>query len=455
MTLRTPAVLFLGDLVILARNWRLVTDARARGLAPVVVTGPDTDPDRLAARMADPRHVLSGLAEAVPVPDPGLGRVGSIVAQLRQRYAFRGVVSAGEVFAEPAGVLADTLGLPGPGATAARVCRDKLLQRLLLDDLSPRWCAVSPEQRDPARRHAVDPAAVRLPAVVKPTGRMYSAGVVRVDTVDELRAALSGYGPEETVLVEDLVHGPEYSVEALCAAGRPFWFGVTGKSTNEQDGRYFTEMSHTCPAGDLSTADHDMLVAAHREVLRRLAFADGVTHAEYRLTEQGPVLMEVAARVPGDAITRLWELATGEPMEPRLLDLATGTPTGYPEPVRRASQVYLPHTSGVLHDVSAPVPVSWVSGDDFWPPLQPGAPSAPARCVAVVCTRQPGDVLGPLTDSRDRAVSVLVDGPLSDELGDPTGASATGVVVEVAGAEDHSTAARVSSSSSRLTSGRW
>ncbi len=47
-------------------------------------------------------------------------------------FDVRGVICSGEVFVDPAGVLAEVLGVPGTGAWAARVCRDKVMQRVIL-----------------------------------------------------------------------------------------------------------------------------------------------------------------------------------------------------------------------------------------------------------------------------------------------------------------------------------
>src|SRR2546428_267488 len=63
------AVVFMGDLVVLARQARLIREARQRGYAPVAVVGTGTDLDRLAALSAGPAPPLAGLAEGLQVPD--------------------------------------------------------------------------------------------------------------------------------------------------------------------------------------------------------------------------------------------------------------------------------------------------------------------------------------------------------------------------------------------------
>ena len=139
------AVMFMGDLVVLARQARLVREARQRGYAPVAVVGMGTDLDRLAALRADPSHPLSDLAEVLQVADAAVVTVLPAIQPLLRKYNVSGVISVGEVFVEPANVLADCLGLRGAGTAAALICRNKLLQRTTLPEFSP-WFEVVPAE---------------------------------------------------------------------------------------------------------------------------------------------------------------------------------------------------------------------------------------------------------------------------------------------------------------------
>ncbi|WP_405018385.1 ATP-grasp domain-containing protein [Kitasatospora sp. NBC_00070] len=404
------AVLFMGDLVVLARQGRLIQDTRRRGLAALAVVSTDTDLERLAAARADGTHPLSELTEVVQVTDARIATVLPAVQPLLRRYDVRGVISVGEVFVEPVGVLADCLGLPGVGSAAAVICRNKLLQRTAVPEFSPRWQVVPV-----AERAGFSLPQDEFPAVVKPAGRFYSSGVRQVYNQAELSAALGEFGSDEISLVESRVIGREFSVEALVQGGEVFWSAVTGKETNEHESDFFTELSHTSPAL-IEPEEEAALLAANTEILRRVGVRDGITHAEYRLTADGVVLMEVAARLPGDAITFLWELAVGEPFEPVMLDLALGVPASYPAPRRRARQHFLDHPHGVLRDVTADgVEVSWPSRDDRWPLMTPAPVGAPAEPRAVLVGRLPGDLLGIQKDSGHRSASVIVDAPLDTD----------------------------------------
>ncbi|WP_035799617.1 ATP-grasp domain-containing protein [Kitasatospora mediocidica] len=407
-----PAVLIVTDLVILSRHYRLIDEARRRGLVPLAVFGPETPADRLAAHRADPDHPLAALAEVVHVADCSLDTLLPAIQPLLARYEVRAVVNCGEVFVEAAGTIAECLGLPGPGAHAARVCRNKLLQRVAAPALSPRWTVLHPAGRAAAADWRV------FPAVLKPVARMSSSGVQRIDGPAQLVDAVRTYPADEVLLVEQLVSGPEYSVESLVHQGQLVWSGVTAKRTTEEAGRFFAETGHRSPAPGLAEADRRILLQANAELLEAVHFDSGMTHAEFRLHEGRAVLMEVAGRPPGGAIAKLWQLTGEIEVEPALLDLMLGCRPAAGPARRQAAQLYLDHPHGVLRGVgSGPdVPVAWVTEDGRWPEFDAAAADHPARCHAVVVTKSRGDLLGDQVSNGDRAVSVIVDCPLDGDL---------------------------------------
>jgi biotin carboxylase len=424
-----PALLIMSELKMIIRHLRLVEHAQELGHIPVLVFSLAPDSAELRALMADPDHPLSRLGGLHRVAEPSAAGVLAALPELADRYDIRGVLSCGEFYVEPAGMLAHVLGLPGTGWPAAAISRNKLLQRYALARWSPRWRAVPPAARACAHDQDWEWGGS---LVVKPATRMSSSGVQRVRSPADLGVVLASYPANETLLVERCVSGPEFSVETLVQDGEPVWCGITRKETNEEGGRHFTELAHTVPADGLAPEEATELTSANLAVLRRLDFRDGVTHAEYRLTDGGPVLMEVACRIPGGGISALWRLATGASMEERLVDLALGTRIEYPRPRRRARHVFLDHPHGHLADVRCPgTVVSWTLRDHRWPPLDPVAADAAARSCAVLVSKLPGDELGALVDGDARSVSLIVDAPLSDDINELSRRARDGIAVVV------------------------
>jgi hypothetical protein len=412
------AFVLLGGYRVIARNGGFVTDLVRRGLRILLITSEQWRYETLTA-MRERTGPGQFLDDAAFVS----GEVGiegsftpAVVAHLHRwldRYEIAGVYAAGEMLVEQTGIVADALGLPGPGAGAARVCRNKYLQRLYLRDWSPQAVVVPPEGRSD-----LDLSAVRFPAVLKPSGRRSSSGVRTVHDAAELRSLLSDYRAAETLLIEEYVTGPEYSVEAVVADGEIRFESVTEKRTTDRDSDWFVEMSHTVPAPP--GVDHETLLGANRGIVRRLGIRSGIVHTELRLTPgRRAVLMEVAARTPGDGIMPLYHLATGRSLEETIMRVALAEPATHPRPRRHARQVYLPHPPGTLADVKLRWPgvePRWVPEGQPWPAMTPGEPDDPPTLRHVLVLQPRGTHLGELRESGDRAVTFLIDAPAAGDL---------------------------------------
>ncbi len=225
-------------------------------------------------------------------------------------------------------VVAERLGLPGLTVAGAENCRDKHLTRSALT------AAGLPQPRFTLVRTAAEAAQaaerIGYPVVVKPRGMGASAGVVRVNEPAGLPAAFgiaaraSQAGPpgfERGLLVEEMVTGPEISIDAVMAAGEYRSFCIARKQLGPAP--CFEEVGHVVDARDPLTADaglHEMLTRAHRV----LGLADGITHTEVRLTGRGPVIIEVNGRLGGDLIPYLGKLATGVDPGQVAADVARG-----------------------------------------------------------------------------------------------------------------------------------
>ncbi|RPF20740.1 ATP-grasp domain-containing protein [Myceligenerans xiligouense] len=417
------AFVLAGAFRVVCRNPRFVTALAERGLAVLVMT-PSGTRDQVTAALQTGEPVFEQITEVRYVAG-SLDRESSfnasalaLAAEWRERFTIVGTYAMEETLVEPAGLIGDQLALPSPGLRASRVCRSKYLQRYYLAEHSPWSLTLPPEERDRA-----DLATLPYPVVAKPAGRHASSGVLSCRDQEELASALSSYPAHETVLVEQQVQGPEYSVESLVQNGRPVLSSVTAKRTTEASGRGFVELAHTVPAPEAEIGGRDVaatLREADAEVLRALGQQNGITHSEWRVTASGePYLMEIASRTPGDGITLLYGLAFGAQLESEIVRVALGETAAYPEATRFARQVYLEHPAGVLEDVVVDWPgtePAWVRGSDAWPVLRPGAAEDPPALRGVLVLQEKGSRLGPLRSSDDRAVTFFIDAGSVAEL---------------------------------------
>lgn len=125
-----------------------------------------------------------------------------------------------------------------------------------------------------------------------------------------------------TVLVEEYMHGAEVSVEIMVIAGEPHILTITDKYITPPP--YFVELAHCEPSRlDAETQEQIRKVAA--QAVRAIGIENAPAHVEIKVTEEGPKIVELAARLGGDFITsRLVPLSTGIDMVGASVLLATG-----------------------------------------------------------------------------------------------------------------------------------
>ncbi|MBM7774776.1 hypothetical protein JOD54_004980 [Actinokineospora baliensis] len=429
-----PAVVLLGGLVA-TWNHRFLRAAHDRDLLVLVVDSPETALGEAVrtGTTAGGEHPWSRIAELGEHAPDATGRVLDTCLAWAQRYDIRGVCCLREEFVTATALVADVLDLPSPGRRAARVCRNKYLQRRYLARWSPRADLVTA-----ATLAEVVDDWESFPAVLKPVGRHASSGVRLVRDAEELRASLPGYAADEVLLLEERVEGREYSVESLSHHGTRRYAGITEKRTTEDDGEpYFVELGHTTPA-PLPDDLRDRLLATHDDILRGLDFGTGMAHGEYRIDGGGRIsLTEIAVRPPGDAIMELHALATGGSLEDAVVGLAVGEDPAVPTaPARWARQVFLPHEPGTLTGLAVDHPLGtgahWYdrsAARDLVP--EASRPDDPPTLRCLLALKPAGTRLSPLRQSADRAATFVIDAATRSELDDLERAVRSAVRLEV------------------------
>ncbi|MGM1064110.1 ATP-grasp domain-containing protein [Saccharothrix sp. Mg75] len=255
-----------------------------------------------------------------------------LLAATAREVAFRrrvvGVMCWDEPFVMPAAHLAAEFGVPGLSVPGVDGCRDKYhtRARLTAAGLPQPGCEMTTTVEE-ARAAA---ARIGYPVVVKPRALGASMGVVLVEDeggIDEAYRVASGaslIGDEPYrggAIVEGYADGPEISVDGALHKGEYQPMFLARKQTGAPP--YFEEVGHVVDAADPLLRDEvllDVLARAHRV----LGVEDGITHAEVRLTERGPVVIEVNGRLGGDLIPFLGKTATGVDPGEVLFDVATG-----------------------------------------------------------------------------------------------------------------------------------
>lgn len=164
-----------------------------------------------------------------------------------------------------------------------------------------------------------------FPCVMKPTDNAGSHGVVLAKDFGELVDSFdysNSYVRKGCVIIEEYLEGEEVSVEVMVRNGEPVVLQITDKLTTGAP--HFVEMGHSQP-----THHSPQTVTQIKEVASAACKAIGIdtgpAHVEMMITERGPVMIELGARLGGDNIaTDLVPLSTGIDMVRETIRVAMG-----------------------------------------------------------------------------------------------------------------------------------
>jgi biotin carboxylase len=286
--------------------------------------------------------------------------------------------------------VADALGLPHPlGPATAVLATNKQRQRERLAE------AGVPQPRSRVL-DAGEP--VEVPCVVKAPDRQGQRGLTLVRERSELTAAIKAAREASRsghVLVEELVEGPEVTVNAFSVGGEFQPLTVTDRVTAEPPA-FGVALAHVWPAS------HEPVEVA-RAAADALGITDGPTYTQISVGPNGPQVIELAARLGGGHDAELCEAALGVDLNGLALSAALGEGIDPKRlrPGRKAGGAcvrFLVAPEGELAGVRGLDDAEAVEG---------------VRWVRVY--RQPGHSFGPLRIGPDRAGALLAVGGSRDE----------------------------------------
>jgi biotin carboxylase len=304
--------------------------------------------------------LVSALAGGLHIDLTDPAAVAVLLRANRER-PFCGVVATDDATVELASRVAGALGLPhNPPEAARRTARKDLARQALAAhaaDSIPGFRVL-----DLAAPLAAQLEAVPYPCVIKPLTLSGSRGVIRVDTADQalaactrIQAILAQEMPHDPfaashLLLERFVPGPEVALEGLLLQGKLQVLAIFDKP-DPLDGPYFEETYYVTPSRH-AHAVQQQVTASVQSACHALGLREGPVHAEVRITRDGCVIMEVAARTIGGDCARLLRAATGHGLEELVIAHATGQPVAFERPPDAAGVLMIPIPSaGILRRI--------------------------------------------------------------------------------------------------------
>lgn len=164
--------------------------------------------------------------------------------------------------------------------------------------------------------------------ILKPSRNSGSRGIakisadIKMDEFARLFEISKNESRDKSVMLEQFVEGPEFSIEIIVWNGEVNVLTVTDKKTTEAP--HFVELGHNQPS--CRTAEEvETLKAAAVAGVKALGVNNCACHAEAKLMDGKAYLMEIGARLGGDFIsTELTHLSTGIDMVAAAVDVALG-----------------------------------------------------------------------------------------------------------------------------------
>ncbi len=252
------------------------------------------------------------------------------IVDFAQEHRLDVILSLDDSASELAAYACEALGMPQNSPQAAEAARDKLLMRSLMSaggapcpifrpfalHDNPTWIA----------------AQVTFPCVLKPLRLSGSRGVIRADNPEEFVAAFwrlkrllltEGYSEQETqFLVEDFIPGFEVALEGILTHGQLKVLTLFDKP-DPLDGPFFEETIYVTPSHFSPQVQQDI---AHcvSVAASSLGLREGPVHAELRVNERGPWMLEIAGRSIGGLCSTILEFGSGLCLEELILRHALG-----------------------------------------------------------------------------------------------------------------------------------
>lgn len=327
------------------------------------------------------------------------------VTEFARRQPVAAVVGVDDTTSVVASVISAALGLPHNSIESTEAARNKFRLRELLRAHGvpiPHYARFaledSPEELAPS---------VRYPCVVKPLVLSSSCGVIRANDEKEFIAAFHrvaalltslGLAPRE-VLVEDFVPGREVALEGLLTEGTLHVLALFDKP-DPLDGPFFEETIYVTPSRLPADVQHAIAACAARST-GALGLREGPIHGELRVNEQGPWIIEVAARSIGGRCSRTLRFGAEGSLEELILRHALRMPLPSLTCERAPSGVMmLPiPRAGVLAGVKGQDDALRVAGIE-----------------ELVITAKPGETLVPLPEGTRYLGFLIARGPTPDRV---------------------------------------
>ncbi len=236
-------------------------------------------------------------------------KIWRAVKKTNDDHKIQAIIPLSEFTVELSAELNERLQLKGLRYCVSKYARNKFIMRQQFKKFglfTPNFKMVATEEE--AIYEAED---IGYPCILKPIDYAGSAGVSRCTNPEEIKRAFQlakAFRRDSPVIIESYISGKEISIEAVLSEGEICFFSITEKFKLEGDS--FIEMGHISPY-TLPLDKVELIKKTTEMAVRAIGLRDGATHTEIIFDDEKVFVVEIGARLGGDYIPDLVELAHG------------------------------------------------------------------------------------------------------------------------------------------------
>lgn len=281
-------------IAMLGGRLNILERAHAAGVGVVLIHDHGA-PDKLAFELCE---------KVIEVDLKDFDQIRAIVLSEHRNEPFSRVISIAEECLVTAARLNEFLALEGNTATSARLLKDKHLMRRRLAHaaLSPVRTRIvnTPQQVETFL------AGLGAPIMLKPVTGAGSLNVAKIESVSDITQVWPRIRNAGPILAEELLMGPEISVESFSHRGEHAVISMTSKTLTDN----FVEVGHAMPSA-LGKDQWEVVAELVTDFLRVIGLEEGPCHTEVMLTSAGPRIVESQNRIGGGGVADLLHRSCG------------------------------------------------------------------------------------------------------------------------------------------------
>lgn len=263
--------------------------------------------------------------------------VVSELVKFREHHKIAMIFSVSEFGIEVAAAAAEILDIPyGSSFAAVKRARNKYLTRQFLRDKN----VATPDFGVAKSVEELKEMSLRIgfPVIVKPLNGAGACSVIQINNEAEMEEKLADMianrskmpvndyrvdTTEEYWIVEEYLDGVEISVECCTFDGETTVIAIHDKYCDVCE-PYFIEKTFVTPPPRFRREQVNEIEQMAKDVLSAIEYDYGVAHVEMKVTEKGPRLLEINARVGGGLNMESVLYSTGINILEVLLDIRRG-----------------------------------------------------------------------------------------------------------------------------------